>query len=1110
MFRGGGNRGGGQRGGSRGGGGRGGHRGGGRGGGGRGGGFHQRGRDSDSNGRFQQNRGGNFRGRGASSRGGGGFRGGRGAWRGGSRDDSGGDRKRARHSYEQRGRADEDEDEQPEDDEAEADEDESGGRNTNVRGPGAAPRGFDLRDLEAEAEDDEADGPSDYQQLLQALQGKKKAASSGAAALLRKRKLEEEGREDEGEEDEEEEDGEGREEMSGEEGEDDIDGTGPEEDEDMSDEEEDGEAVPRRKRPVHADEQEGEEEEDEEEGDEEGEEEEEGEDGAEAAEEEDDEEEESEGDPIEGDDVLSSDEEEQEEEVAKPKPQPTNKQKKGRKALDLADDEAGAAEDQAELGAAADTAEAETAAELRDPDLFVCKYAHLHTLPASSLENLQQPATQFSKLFPWKKVEAGIESRPELVFVSGDAKALTRDAGAAEGGLQPSKKVSEEQPEPITTLPEQVLHPATSLSAFAAPTDAAAPATAAKTKSVKKSSSVNTGTAAPLTVLRPKLVDAWRRAVVEPARSKLVKKQRKQKGADSKESEGVEMSDEEEVQTPLTAALTPPKPDLCATSPCTGCFLCCDFHSGSQAALFSLACSYRDLIITNYDAVSAATDTRNAVALHVVNHITKARESVLRHDAKIKIMEQKEREITEDFRTKKREYNERLAALKKQAAELRKSGDSAGADKIAAKISALGAAPTAPQKPRVPEYRDQGFTRPRVLALFPTAKLAFEFTERALALLPAKQKSIMQKHARYLQEFATQAEDRCDPTKPASYKHVFDGKDNDSFRCGISIGQKAVRFYTPFHNSDLIIASPLGLRLITGSAGDNPSARDYDFLSSIEVLIIDSYEIVNGMQNAAHLHEVMQVMNTLPFKTAHTDFARIRQWNLDGHAKFYRQNIILSAYPSLDLQTFVATNCRNAEGKIQLRQAYTGVLSQVIPQVKQIFQRIPHVEKLTELADVRFEYFVSTVLPQLKTSYPDGHVLIYIPSYFDYIRVRNYAKAKHLSVVNVSEYTKNADLSRGRSAFFHGEKKFMLLTERFHFFRRYAVRGINHVVFYSLPTYEQFYVDFVNLLPGNSSATTGTVMALYSKFESMELERIIGTQRATKLIQAVNHTHMFC
>ncbi len=66
--------------------------------------------------------------------------------------------------------------------------------------------------------------------------------------------------------------------------------------------------------------------------------------------------------------------------------------------------------------------------------------------------------------------------------------------------------------------------------------------------------------------------------------------------------------------------------------------------------------------------------------------------------------------------------------------------------------------------------------------------------------------------------------------------------------------------------------------------------------------------------------------------------------------------------------------------------------------------------------------YTDTVLPQLKsTVYDQGHILLFIPSYFDYVRVRNYCKTRHLSVVHACEYTKNAELSRGRSAFYHGE-----------------------------------------------------------------------------------------
>ncbi len=41
-----------------------------------------------------------------------------------------------------------------------------------------------------------------------------------------------------------------------------------------------------------------------------------------------------------------------------------------------------------------------------------------------------------------------------------------------------------------------------------------------------------------------------------------------------------------------------------------------------------------------------------------------------------------------------------------------------------------------------------------------------------------------------------------------------------------------MKLYSEFYDSDVILASPLGLRLVTGAEGDK--ARDIDFLSSVE------------------------------------------------------------------------------------------------------------------------------------------------------------------------------------------------------------------------------------------------------------------------------------
>ena len=61
---------------------------------------------------------------------------------------------------------------------------------------------------------------------------------------------------------------------------------------------------------------------------------------------------------------------------------------------------------------------------------------------------------------------------------------------------------------------------------------------------------------------------------------------------------------------------------------------------------------------------------------------------------------------------------------------------------------------------------------------------------------------------------------------------------------------------------------------------------------------------------------------------------------------------------------------------------------------------------------------------------------IFIPSYFDFVRVRNHMKRAELSYCLLSEYTKTSQVSRVRSQFYHKQRHFLLYTERLHFFRR--------------------------------------------------------------------------
>lgn len=58
-----------------------------------------------------------------------------------------------------------------------------------------------------------------------------------------------------------------------------------------------------------------------------------------------------------------------------------------------------------------------------------------------------------------------------------------------------------------------------------------------------------------------------------------------------------------------------------------------------------------------------------------------------------------------------------------------------------------------------------------------------------------------------------------------------------------------------------------------------------------------------------------------------------------------------------------------------------------------------------ESIDSRFDYFVSKILPQYKDSIMN-HTLIYVPSYFDFVRLRNFFKKEDVNFVQICEYSK--------------------------------------------------------------------------------------------------------
>lgn len=403
------------------------------------------------------------------------------------------------------------------------------------------------------------------------------------------------------------------------------------------------------------------------------------------------------------------------------------------------------------------------------------------------------------------------------------------------------------------------------------------------------------------------------------------------------------------------------------------------------------------------------------------------------------------------------------------------------------------------------EIRDQGLTRPKVLILVPFKDSAYRIINIIISLMSPKENFNVVHKNRFLEEFTGNelTLPKKNP-KPEDFEKTFVGNIDDAFRIGMAVTKSSLKLYENFYNSDLIIASPLGLRMIIGAEGE--SSRDYDFLSSIEMLIFDQTEIFL-MQNWDHVLHILNHFHLQPKEAHDTDLQRVRNWSINGLSKHYRQTIMFSSCKLPNLMAISKNRCANYGGSVSVvNPIVTGTISHVVCSLKQFYHKLDSNTPTNSIKE-RFEYFTNKILTQIRAS-NEKHVLIYIPCYFDFVCIRNHLKTEDYSFVQISEYTKPGKVARARDLFYHGECQILLYSERYHYYNRNRIRGIKTIVFYQLPTIAKFYSELCNLIVDDDSCIRN-ITALYSQFDACMLTSIVGTQRAKYMLSSEQKIHMF-
>ncbi|CAG9860457.1 unnamed protein product [Phyllotreta striolata] len=470
-----------------------------------------------------------------------------------------------------------------------------------------------------------------------------------------------------------------------------------------------------------------------------------------------------------------------------------------------------------------------------------------------------------------------------------------------------------------------------------------------------------------------------------------------------------------------------------------------------QEEIFSIINNYQDLYYPERTFTNSE-EIRYTYCLHAVNHVLKTKLKVIHHNARL---------------TKKDDVPE--------------------------------------------EFRDQGLVRPKVLIILPFKDSAYKTIQIIIDLILAEDNGNVMNKKRFLDDYTGNELfiSKKNP-KPEDYEQIFQGNTSDDFKIGITVTKKSIKLFAEFYASDIIIASPLGLRTVLGAEGE--PERDYDFLASIELLVMDQSEIFL-MQNWDHVMHIFNHLHMQPKNSHGTDFSRVRTWSLNGWSKYYRQTLLFSSVNFPEINAIFNKKCQNFAGKIKVVNPIRhSRISQVVVQVPHVFHKF-NCKNAIDAIDMRFDFFINKILPQQKEPLMK-QTLVFVQSYFDFVRLRNYFKKEDVSFVQICEYSKEGKVARARDMFYHGDAHFLLYTERFHFFHRKRIKGIRHIVFYQLPTCPHFYYEMCNLMQeanmnrkiGSSSNMSVTV--LYSKYDVYQLSAVVGTEKSGRMIQSDRNVHM--
>ncbi len=373
-------------------------------------------------------------------------------------------------------------------------------------------------------------------------------------------------------------------------------------------------------------------------------------------------------------------------------------------------------------------------------------------------------------------------------------------------------------------------------------------------------------------------------------------------------------------------------------------------------------------------------------------------------------------------------------------------------------------------------YKCNGYVRPRVLILVSYRHEVISLVTKLFDLSESQMKANVGE--RLENEFASE-------------ESAFE----DNFIIGISFNNGKVQITTSLIHSDILISTTAHVMALESDS----------ILSSIEILYIHKLNDL-AMQNFHNLAPTFSRLNKIPdHKHCTEDFRTIRDVFSNGLAPFVRQTIVYSEYTSLEINSLLNKNLMNYKGLLKSKQFYPAVFKAVrYPSIEYTFKKV-EIESLKTEFEEKFNYFKNQVWDrERKDEIFEGSLLV-VNDYLQYKQLKRYFKEKSSPVGFISEHSPKSKVQGVFAKFNIRKHKYILITERALFFQITEPKKFEGLIFIGLPYNLRI---FENLLEELLVAKKPKMIVVFSKKDSYELEKIIGTAKTVQFVMEKNRFKM--